>query len=93
MVGRREESLDFLPERPTLKCNVVFCEEYLIWGFEPKGFSRAVVEFVHDGQDGLFGDLGEVAGLGEILADQAVGILIEASLPGGVGMGKEERGL
>ena len=39
----------------------------------------------------LVGDLIEVAALGIILADEAVGVLVGAALPGGVGVGEVDR--
>ncbi len=55
-----------------------------------KGFARAMVETLHHLFDSLLRNGGEVAALGKILAHQAVGVLVEAPLPGGIRMGKIE---
>ena len=59
-------------------------------GFESEAFSGAMVEVVHGEGDILLGDGIEGHLLGEELADEAVHVFIGATLPGGVGMGKEE---
>lgn len=49
--------------------------------------SWAMVEFVFDARDLLFGERAEIAALGKVLAQQAVEILVATSLPGRVGLG------
>lgn len=45
-------------------------------------FPRAVVELASDGITGLLGQIVEAHSFGQILPDQAVGILIRAAFPG-----------
>jgi len=51
---------------------------------EAQAFAGSVVELVGDGVEVGFGDGAEVGALGEVLAQQAVGVLVGAALPGGV---------
>jgi hypothetical protein len=56
--------------------------EFFAWGVVAEAFSGAVVEFVFDGLELGGGVLAEVGALGEVLAEQAVGVLVAAALPG-----------
>jgi integrase len=57
-------------------------------GVPAEAFSGAVVEFVFDGLELGGGVLAEVGALGEVFAEQAVGVLVAAALPGCVGAGE-----
>jgi hypothetical protein len=48
----------------------------------------AVVEVVGDGLELGGGMDGQVGALGEVLAEQAVDVLVAAALPGGMGVGE-----
>jgi hypothetical protein len=56
---------------------------------EAEALAGAVVEFVGGGVEHGFGDGGEVGALGEVLARQAVGVLVGAVLPGRVRVAEE----
>src|SRR5690242_17442980 len=62
--------------------------EFLARGAVAEALSGTVVEFVLDGLEpgGVAGR--QVGALGEVLAQQAVGVLVAAALPGGVGVGE-----
>ena len=47
-----------------------------------EGFAGAVVEFEGDGIEVLTGVAGQAGAFGEVLAEQAVGVLVAAALPG-----------
>ena len=51
-------------------------------------FAGSVVELVDGGLELGVGDGGEVGAFGEVLAQQTVGVLVAAALPGGVGVGE-----
>src|SRR5580704_7567809 len=55
-------------------------------GVPAEAFAGAVVEFVFDGLELGGGVLAEVGALGEVFAEQAVGVLVAAALPGCVGV-------
>ena len=59
-------------------------------GRKAKGLARAMVESLHDLVDSFVRNAGKVAAFGKILAHQAIGVLVEAPLPGGIGMRKIE---
>src|SRR5258708_13973699 len=60
--------------------------ELLGW-FEPaQGLTGSVVERVGRGVEVVLAVEGEVGALGEVLAEQSVGVLVGASLPGAVGV-------
>jgi len=67
--------------------------EDLVWCFEAEAFSGSVVETVHSEGDVLGHDGVETHFLREELADQAVHVLVGATLPGGIGMSEEEVGI
>jgi hypothetical protein len=54
------------------------------WCQPAQGLSRSPVEFVGDGVEVGLGVNRQVCGLGEVLAQQPVGVLIRAPLPGAV---------
>ena len=64
--------------------------EDLLGGSHSEGLSGSVVEFVCDLSDPASGVLVEVGGLGEVLTNQSVGVLIGASLPWAVGLTEED---
>ena len=67
--------------------------EKLVGGSIPPGFSGAVIEM---GDRLLYlvpGDLSKVRSLREKLSQKSIGVFIDASFPGGIGMGKIGRGL
>jgi hypothetical protein len=49
---------------------------------EPEGLSRAAIQLGRDGIQRCLVELAQVAALGEVLAEQAVGVLVGAALPG-----------
>lgn len=78
----------------TCQCNGwIDPEEHLIGRFEARAFSGAIVEFVHGLSHLVIGDVAEISALGKVLPDQAVGILVGAALPGGIGVGEVEAGI
>ena len=66
-------------------CTVDDGVQYLGGGLSVQDFSWAAVELVLDGLDLGVGDVVEVGALGEVLADQAVGVLVGGTLSGGCG--------
>jgi len=54
----------------------------LVWRAVLQALARPVVEFVGDLAQLLVADRSEVDALGEVLAQQAVGVLVRAALPG-----------
>lgn len=58
-----------------------------------KAFPWSVVEFVHDVVKILLGDGREITALRKILANEAIGVFVEAPLPGGVRMSKIKIGI
>lgn len=60
---------------------------------EAEAFSGAMVESVHGEGDLLRGDGIEAQFFREELSDEAVHVLVGATLPGGIGMGEEEVGI
>jgi len=52
----------------------------LVWRSESEALSESIVDGVDGVAKGSVGDLEEVAALGEILAQQAVGVFVEAAL-------------
>ena len=59
-------------------------------GGKAKGFTRALVEPLHDLFNRLLCNGGEVCAFGEILPHQTVGVLVEPPLPRSVRMRKVE---
>ena len=57
-------------------CTVDDVVEFLSWGLSVQDQARSAVEAVLDGLDLGVGDIGEAGALGEVLADQAVGVLV-----------------
>ncbi len=55
---------------------------------EAETLSRTVVQVADVGSQLCLGDLGQIRAFGQILAQQAVGVLVGASLPGVIGMGE-----
>ena len=51
---------------------------------------RSIVELCHDLLPFGLSDRVEATGLREVLPDQAIGVLVAAALPGGVGLGEVE---
>ena len=68
-------------------------EAYLIWGSEAQSLSGAVIEALGGVIQFLPGDGAQVPVLGEVLADQPIGIFVRTPLPGVVGMGKVDSGV
>ena len=54
---------------------------YLIWGLHPQTFPRAVVQLVHDVVKIFRSDGGEIPVLRKKLADEAIGVFVEATFP------------
>ena len=57
---------------------------------EVEAFSRARVQAMRDGVQLALGVARQVRPLGEVLAQQAIGVLVGAALPGAVRIGKED---
>jgi hypothetical protein len=57
---------------------------------EVEALAGAVVEFVGDGVELRLADGGEVGALGEVWAQQAVGVLVGTALPRGVRIAEED---
>src|SRR5215475_671701 len=68
------------------------CNEELVEGFGggvvAEGFAGAGVELVGDGVELVLGVGAQVGAFGQVVADQAVGVLVGAALPGRVGVGE-----
>ena len=60
-------------------------------GSSSRGFSGSVVERVGDGFELVGAPAGQVGALGEVLAQQPVGVLVGAALPGAVRVGEVDR--
>ena len=58
--------------------------DFLSWGLSVQDQAGSAVEAVLDGLDLGVGDVGEAGALGEVLADQSVGVLVGGTLPGAV---------
>ena len=67
-------------------------EAYRIGGSEAQSLSGAVIEALGGVIQFLPGDGAQVPTLGEVLADQPIGVFVRAPLPGVVGMGKVDSG-
>src|SRR5262249_18591914 len=71
------------------------CNEEVVEGFGGGGVAGgaagAGVELVGDGVEFCLGVGGQVGAFGQVVADQAVGVLVGAALPGGVGVGEVDR--
>ncbi len=65
----------------------------LVGGLIPSCFSWTIIEEVDGLSHLLPGDLPKICLLGEELSQKSIGVFIDASLPGGIGMGKIGRGL
>jgi hypothetical protein len=63
------------------ECGGCFFGETGCRGVVAEAFPGAFVEFAHDVVDVCLGVAGEVAAFGEVLADEAVVVLVSASLP------------
>ena len=72
-------------------CTVDDVVEFLSWGLSVQDDAGSAVEAVLDGLDLGVGDGGEAGALGEVVADQAVGVLVGGALPGAVGVGEVDR--
>ena len=72
-------------------CAVDDVVEFLSWGLSVQDDAGSAVEAVLDGLDLGVGDIGEAGAFGEVLADQAVGVLVGGALPGAVGVGEVDR--
>jgi hypothetical protein len=77
----------------TCKCNFLFFEKDLLRRSIVQPLARAVVYERRRSIDVGLSDLTEVTPFREVLPDQPVGVLIQASLPTGKGMREIEVGL
>ena len=57
-------------------------EEYLIWCFEAKTFSRAIIKPPHCIDNFIRFDGGEISLLGEVLSNETIRVLVCGPLPG-----------
>ena len=71
-------------------CTVDDGVQYFGGGLSVQDFSWAAVEPAPDGLDLGVGDVGEAGALGEVLADQAVGVLVGGTPPGAVRIGEAD---
>jgi hypothetical protein len=62
--------------------------KYLIGRQKSKGFSWAIIQAFHNVLNLPMGQGSDITSFGHILANQAVGILIQASLPNTIGLAK-----
>jgi hypothetical protein len=60
----------------------------LVWGHEVEDFAWSVVEAFGDDVEFILAVPAEVGSLGQILADEAIGVFVAAALPGAVGIGE-----
>ena len=58
------------------------------WGVPVEGFSGACVEFFGDQGELVWRELSKVFAFGEVLTQEAVGVLVRAALPGRSGSQK-----
>ena len=65
----------------------------LVRSLEAKTLAGTVVKTVVDELNITVGEGGKISFFREVLTDEAVGIFVSASLPGGIGIGKEEVGV
>ena len=56
------------------------------WGVPVQGFSGACVEFFGDQGELVWRELSKVFAFGEVLTQEAVGVLVRAALPGRSGV-------
>ena len=64
------------------------CREQFGGAFEAEGFSWTGVQLPGNGIEFLLSEVTQVSSLGEVLPEQAVGVFIDATLPGAVRIGK-----
>lgn len=62
-------------------------------GAEAEAFARAMVEVVSDARAEALGEVTERRTLGQVLSDEAVGVLVGAAFPGVMGRGEEDGGV
>jgi len=67
--------------------------EYLVGGFEAQDLTRTVIKTVSNEPDIGVRQSGKVGFLWKVLSDKAVGVLVGASLPRRIRVGKEEVGI
>jgi hypothetical protein len=60
--------------------------EHLSWGLVHQGFSGSLVELPGDGAELGLAEGREIDAVGQVLAQQAVGVLVGAALPGALGV-------
>ena len=75
-----------------MKCTSGFLEE-LSRCSVVESFSRSIVEFLDDVVQVALGEGMQVGFLGDVLAEQAVGVFVCAALPGAVGIGEVDVGV
>src|ERR1700721_214390 len=63
-------------------CSVRHQSQSIGWGFEAQGLSRALIEPQGDRVEVGLGEAREIGSSGEVLSQQAVGVLVAAALPG-----------
>ena len=63
--------------------------EQLIWRLEAKAFPGSVIYLLHDLGDILIAQSIDIFSLWDVLADQAIGVFVEAPLPRMIGVSKE----
>ena len=71
------------------KCNKMVIE-YLVGGFEAQDLTRTVIKTVSNEPDIGVRQSSKVGFLWKVLSDKTVGVLVGASLPGRIRVGKEE---
>ena len=65
-----------------------FWQEEFCWSFPSEGFSWSCVERFRDIVELLLVVVAELLSLGQVQAQQSVGVLVDASFPGAVGVGE-----
>src|ERR1700691_5816253 len=78
------------PAHSTTKCNklILGVEENLAWGFVSENLSGTRIELILDLLDFGIGYYREVGAFWEVLSDEAVGVFVETTFPGVIGLGE-----
>ena len=72
-----------------MKCATDGVVEDFVWCPISEAFSGPMIESFESGGNSLFRQSAQVCPLWKILAQQAIGVLVAAALPGGIGIGEE----
>lgn len=90
--SEHEEGAALRPENRCLRKDVEILKRAVLdsigqgkalgWGSEPQALARTVVELRRDGVEVVLAEGRQVRPLGQVLAEQLVGVLVAVSLPG-----------